>query len=288
MRFVEVLRIDPPQLPARAPSAGSGRAAARGRSASSAGRRSRPGSSGSASSRRVHPCWSFVVALRADPLGQLAAAGRGRRAALKRAAEVPCRPPAELLAGAGVDVHAVEACRAAASRARRRRRLASGTWRVTTAGGVRAQLAEVVGGERRGGADDVAAEADLRRPLERGEMGGTRRPRGRRAGTAARSPSGSRRRRRRAPPGGRRPRGRSARCAGAGTGNPWSRWTSSHRSSAATLVAPYTLRGTGRTSSVIQAAGSPAAGVSARPNALVVLVNTNRGGRRRRPPPRAA
>src|SRR3954449_6290449 len=36
------------------------------------------------------------------------------------------------------------------------------------------------------------------------------------------------------------------------------------------------LRGTGRTASVIHAAGSPAPGVSARPNALVVLVNTNR------------
>ena len=35
------------------------------------------------------------------------------------------------------------------------------------------------------------------------------------------------------------------------------------------------LRGTGRTASVIQAAGSPGAGTSARPNALVVLVNTN-------------
>ena len=35
------------------------------------------------------------------------------------------------------------------------------------------------------------------------------------------------------------------------------------------------LRGTGRTSSVIHAAGSPGAGTSARPNALVVLVNTN-------------
>src|SRR2546423_1812334 len=34
------------------------------------------------------------------------------------------------------------------------------------------------------------------------------------------------------------------------------------------------LRGTGTTSSVIHAAGSPGAGVSARPNVLVVLVNT--------------
>ena len=34
------------------------------------------------------------------------------------------------------------------------------------------------------------------------------------------------------------------------------------------------FRGRGTTSSVIHAAGSPAAGVSARPNALVVLVNT--------------
>ena len=36
------------------------------------------------------------------------------------------------------------------------------------------------------------------------------------------------------------------------------------------------LRGTGATSSVIHAAGAPGGGVSARPNALVVLVNTNR------------
>src|SRR5215211_5735102 len=36
------------------------------------------------------------------------------------------------------------------------------------------------------------------------------------------------------------------------------------------------FRGRGTTSSVIQAAGAPAPGVSARPNALVVLVNTNR------------
>ncbi len=36
------------------------------------------------------------------------------------------------------------------------------------------------------------------------------------------------------------------------------------------------LRGTGATSSVIQAAGASGGGVSARPNALVVLVNTNR------------
>ena len=36
------------------------------------------------------------------------------------------------------------------------------------------------------------------------------------------------------------------------------------------------LRGTGATSSVIQAAGAPGGGVSARPNALVVLVKTNR------------
>src|ERR1700758_1429295 len=34
------------------------------------------------------------------------------------------------------------------------------------------------------------------------------------------------------------------------------------------------LRGRGTTSSVIHAAGSPGAGVSARPNALVLLVNT--------------
>src|SRR3954463_2958417 len=36
------------------------------------------------------------------------------------------------------------------------------------------------------------------------------------------------------------------------------------------------LRGTGTTSSVIHAAGAPGGGTSARPNALVVLVNTNR------------
>ena len=36
------------------------------------------------------------------------------------------------------------------------------------------------------------------------------------------------------------------------------------------------LRGTGATSSVIQAAGAPGGGVSARPKALVVLVNTKR------------
>src|SRR4029078_5133560 len=36
------------------------------------------------------------------------------------------------------------------------------------------------------------------------------------------------------------------------------------------------LRGTGATSSVIQAAGAPGGGVSARPNALVVLVKTKR------------
>ena len=36
------------------------------------------------------------------------------------------------------------------------------------------------------------------------------------------------------------------------------------------------LRGTGVTSSVIHAAGSPGGGVSARPKALVVLVNTKR------------
>ena len=36
------------------------------------------------------------------------------------------------------------------------------------------------------------------------------------------------------------------------------------------------LRGIGTTSSVIHAAGSCSAGVSARPNALVVLVNRNR------------
>ena len=36
------------------------------------------------------------------------------------------------------------------------------------------------------------------------------------------------------------------------------------------------LRGIGRTSSVIQVAGAPGGGVSARPNALVVLVKTKR------------
>ena len=36
------------------------------------------------------------------------------------------------------------------------------------------------------------------------------------------------------------------------------------------------LRGTGVTSSVIQAAGAPSIGVSARPNALVVLVKMKR------------
>ena len=36
------------------------------------------------------------------------------------------------------------------------------------------------------------------------------------------------------------------------------------------------LRGTGATSSVIHAAGAPGGGVSARPNALVVLVKTKR------------
>ena len=41
------------------------------------------------------------------------------------------------------------------------------------------------------------------------------------------------------------------------------------------------LRGTGATSSVIHAAGAPGGGVSARPNALVVLVKTNRLSLRR-------
>ena len=52
------------------------------------------------------------------------------------------------------------------------------------------------------------------------------------------------------------------------------RWKSRHRSSAATLVTPYMLRGTDATSSVIQTAGCSGGGVSAAPNALVELVKT--------------
>ena len=46
-------------------------------------------------------------------------------------------------------------------------------------------------------------------------------------------------------------------------------------SSAASFVTPYMFLGAGLTSSVIQAAGEPTAGVNARPKVLVVLVKTN-------------
>ena len=106
-----------------------------------------------------------MVALCAHGQGERASRILTRPHAIERMAEVVSRPPAEFVPGSIVDVHAVDAGQHLPA-ALRVDRLVVRKEPPDHRRGVGAQRGQVLASKRRGGADDVAPEADRGSALE--------------------------------------------------------------------------------------------------------------------------